>query len=111
MLPDSPDNVGRADPMRHSKTRTLVRSEAWMSAAMQHIRVPKVLPFLPVRSRLFVKYVALFVTMVTAALLANSASEIWFLNREHEASLIHIQHEQADSGADKISQFVKGSDA
>jgi signal transduction histidine kinase len=60
-----------------------------------------------VRGRLFRKYVALFVAVVCVALLANGAFEIWFSYRDHEASLIRIQREQAESAAAKISQFVK----
>jgi signal transduction histidine kinase len=131
MLPDLPDSIavrwsqagramrtllhrlpGRADSMRRSKTRALADSAAaWMLAAMRHIRAPDALPFLPVRSRLFVKYVALLVALVSLALLANGASEIWFFYREHEASLIRIEREQADGAAAKISQFVKGIEA
>jgi len=94
-----------------AKLRLFDDAVSWMLATKRHIRVPAVLPFFPVRSRLFVKYVALFVTMVSVALLANGASEIWFLNREHEASLIRIEREQADGASAKISQFVKGIEA
>jgi signal transduction histidine kinase len=84
---------------------------ARMWAAMQRTGVPRVLRFLPVRSRLFIKYVALFVAMVLVTLLTNGASEIWFLNREHEVSLVHIEREQADGAAVKISQFLKSIEA
>ncbi len=60
-----------------------------------------------VRGRLFRKYVALFVTIVCTALLANGLLEIWFSYREYKASLIHIQHEQAEAAAAKIGQFVR----
>ncbi|MGE4254555.1 MAG: ATP-binding protein [Xanthobacteraceae bacterium] len=59
-----------------------------------------------IRSRLFVKYVALFVGVVTIALLANGASQIWFFIEEHRASLIRIQREQAEAAAAKIDQFL-----
>jgi signal transduction histidine kinase len=59
-----------------------------------------------VRSRLFIKYVALFVTVVVVALLANGAFEIWFSYQEHKSSLIKIQHEQAQAAADKIEEFI-----
>jgi GAF domain-containing protein/sensor histidine kinase YesM len=58
------------------------------------------------RGRLFRKYVALFVAVVSIALLANGAFEIWFSYRDHEASLIRLQREQAASAAAKIGQFV-----
>ncbi|HZT51183.1 MAG TPA: hypothetical protein VFA22_04580, partial [Stellaceae bacterium] len=58
------------------------------------------------RGRLFRKYVALFVAVVSVALLANGAFEIWFSYRDHEASLIQLQREQAASAAAKIAGFV-----
>lgn len=60
------------------------------------------------RSRLFTKYVALFVAVVGVALLFNGIFEVFFYYREHKASLIRIQHEQAEAAATKISQFIKG---
>lgn len=60
-----------------------------------------------IRSRLFTKYVALFVAVVTVALLANGLFEVFFYYREHKASLIRVQHEQAEAAAAKIGQFVK----
>jgi signal transduction histidine kinase len=60
-----------------------------------------------VRSRLFTKYVALFVAVVGVALLSNGIFEVFFYYREHKAALIRIQHEQAEAAAAKISQFVK----
>jgi signal transduction histidine kinase len=59
------------------------------------------------RSRLFLKYVALFVAVVAVALLSNGIFEVFFYYREHKNSLIRIQHEQAVAAAAKISQFVK----
>src|SRR5580700_6316859 len=56
-----------------------------------------------VRSRLFIKYVALLVAVVVLALLANGAFEIWFSYQEHKASLIGIQREQAE-GAVSINE-------
>src|SRR5689334_6236997 len=60
-----------------------------------------------IRTRLFAKYVALFVAVVAIALLANGLFEVFFYYREHKASLIRIQHEQAEAAAAKISQFIK----
>src|SRR5437868_5345950 len=59
------------------------------------------------RSRLFTKYVALFVAVVAVALLSNGIFEVFFYYREHKSSLIRIQHEQAEAAAAKISQFIK----
>ncbi|MBV9462153.1 MAG: HAMP domain-containing protein [Bradyrhizobium sp.] len=60
-----------------------------------------------VRSRLFTKYVALFVGVVAVALLSNGIFEVIFYYREHKAALIRIQQEQAEAAAAKISQFIK----
>jgi signal transduction histidine kinase len=60
-----------------------------------------------VRSRLFTKYVALFVAVVAVALLSNGIFEVFFYYREHKAALIRIQQEQAEAAAAKISQFIK----
>ena len=59
------------------------------------------------RASLFHKYVGLFLTVVSLALLTNGLSQIWFSYREHKASLIRIQREQASAAANKISQFIK----
>jgi signal transduction histidine kinase len=59
-----------------------------------------------VRSRLFIKYVALFVTVVVLALLANGVFEIWFSYQAQKASLISIQRDQAEAAAGKIEQFI-----
>jgi signal transduction histidine kinase len=59
------------------------------------------------RSRLFAKYVALFVAVVAVALLSNGMFEVFFYYREHKAALIRIQHEQAEAAAAKIGQFIK----
>jgi signal transduction histidine kinase len=58
------------------------------------------------RGRLFRKYVALFVAVVSVALIANGVFEIWFSYREHQEALVRIQREQAESAAAKIAQFV-----
>ena len=58
------------------------------------------------RSRLFKKYVGLFVAVVAVALLANGTFDVFFYYREHKASLIRIQREQAEAAAAKISQFI-----
>src|SRR5438477_3812114 len=60
-----------------------------------------------IRSRLFAKYVALFVAVVGVALTYNGIFEVFFYYREHKAALIRIQHEQAVAAAAKISQFIK----
>jgi signal transduction histidine kinase len=59
------------------------------------------------QSMLFWKYVALFVAVLSTALIANSLIEIWFTYQEHRAALVLLQREQADSAAAKISQFIR----
>jgi two-component system, NtrC family, sensor kinase len=56
---------------------------------------------------LFTKYVALFVAVVCIALLSNGIFDVLFYYREHKASLIRIQREQAEAAAAKIGQFIK----
>jgi len=51
--------------------------------------------------------VALFVGVVSIALLANGLFEIWFSYQEHKSSLIRIQKEQAEAAAAKIGQFSR----
>src|SRR6204780_3853730 len=63
------------------------------------------------RSRLFIKYVALLVAVVVLALVANGVFEIWFSYQEHKASLISIQREQAEGAASKIEQFITEIDS
>jgi signal transduction histidine kinase/HAMP domain-containing protein len=58
------------------------------------------------RGRLFRKYAALFVLVVSAALLANGLVQIWFFYQENKASLVRVQREQAQAAAAKIDQFV-----
>ena len=60
-----------------------------------------------IRSRLFTKYVGLFVLVVSVALLSNGMFEVYFYYQEHKAALIRIQREQAEAAAAKISQFIK----
>ena len=60
-----------------------------------------------VGSKLFRKYVALFVAVVCVALLTNGLFEIWFSYQENKQSLTRIQREQAEAAAAKIGQFIK----
>ncbi len=59
------------------------------------------------RGRLFRKYVALFVGVVSLSLVINGGAEVWFSYQEHQQSLIRIQREQAEAAAAKIGQFIK----
>ncbi|MHB8269749.1 GAF domain-containing protein [Bradyrhizobium sp.] len=82
------------------ESRTLAASPA-VDAASERASTTKI------RSRLFTKYVALFVAVVAVALLSNGIFEVFFYYREHKAALIRIQHEQAEAAAAKIGQFIK----
>ena len=61
----------------------------------------------PGGGRLFRKYVALFVAVVTVALLANGLIEIWFSYQELRTELMRAQRAQAEAAAEKISEFVR----
>jgi signal transduction histidine kinase/CheY-like chemotaxis protein len=58
------------------------------------------------RGGLFIKYVAMFVAIVSLALAINGVSDIWFSYHEQQNLLFRIQREQAKSAADKIDQFL-----
>jgi hypothetical protein len=91
--PDTPDG------------RTMAAAEPSAAASVQGVASEST--GTKIRSRLFTKYVALFVAVVAVALLSNGIFEVFFYYREHKASLIRIQHEQAEAAAAKISQFIK----
>ena len=84
-----------------AKGRTLLASPVADAAPEATTSVTKI------RTRLFTKYVALFVAVVAVALLSNGIFEVFFYYREHKAALIRIQHEQAEAAAAKIGQFIK----
>jgi signal transduction histidine kinase/DNA-binding response OmpR family regulator len=58
------------------------------------------------RSRLFIKYVGLFIAVVSLALVANGVFDVYFSYQEQKASLVRIQREQAEAAAGKIGQFI-----
>jgi two-component system NtrC family sensor kinase len=58
------------------------------------------------RGGLFLKYVVMFVAVVSFALAINGASDIWFSYQEQKALLFRIQRGQAKAAADKIGQFL-----
>jgi len=59
------------------------------------------------RGGLFLKYVALFVTLVSGALLASGLVEIYFSYQENKAALVAVQREKAAGAAFRIEQFVR----
>jgi signal transduction histidine kinase/CheY-like chemotaxis protein len=63
------------------------------------------------RSRLFRKYVILFILAVGIALLASGMVEVWSSYQDHTAWLIRIQRAQAEAAAAKIGQFIEQIDA
>jgi hypothetical protein len=89
------------DQLRGSKQQPGSASSDGSQHAGAEASVPKT------RRRLFTKYVALFVAVVTVALLSNGIFDVVFYYREHKASLIRIQREQAEAAAAKIGQFIK----
>src|SRR5258705_10828406 len=58
------------------------------------------------RSRLFIKYVVLFVAVVSLVLIANAVFDVYFSYQEQKTSLVRIQREQAEAAAGKIGQFI-----
>jgi signal transduction histidine kinase/HAMP domain-containing protein len=59
------------------------------------------------RGHLFRKYVVLFVTLVSGALLASGLVELYFTYQENKTTLISIQQEKALSAATRIEQFIR----
>ncbi|HXJ81620.1 MAG TPA: GAF domain-containing protein [Candidatus Methylomirabilis sp.] len=65
-------------------------------------------PDSPERSgRLFRKYVIFFAVLVSGALVASGALEIYFSYRENTAALVQLQREKAIGAASRIELFVK----
>lgn len=57
-------------------------------------------------TRLFRKYVLIFVTLVSGALLSSGLIEGYFSYQEHKTALFRIQRERALTAAAKIEQFI-----
>jgi signal transduction histidine kinase len=57
---------------------------------------------------LFVKYVVLFVGLVTAVLVINAALDLYFVYQENRRASIEVQHEKAEAAAQRIESFVRG---
>jgi signal transduction histidine kinase/HAMP domain-containing protein len=60
-----------------------------------------------VKRGLFLKYVTLFVGLVTAVLVINAALELYFVYQENRRASIEVQREKADAAAQKIESFVR----
>jgi signal transduction histidine kinase len=59
------------------------------------------------RRRLFWKYVVVFVSLVSGALLASGLIEIYFSYQENKAALIALQQEKAMAAASRIESYIK----
>jgi signal transduction histidine kinase len=59
------------------------------------------------RGRLFRKYVVLFASLVSGALLASGLVELYFSYRENLAAVVALQREQAAGAAGRIEAFVR----
>jgi signal transduction histidine kinase/HAMP domain-containing protein len=60
-----------------------------------------------VKRGLFLKYVTLFVGLVTAVLVINAALDLYFVYQENRRASIEVQREKADAAAQKIESFVR----
>lgn len=58
------------------------------------------------KSRLFRKYVALLVLIISTALVLSGAQDIWSQYREYRGTLVRLQRIQADGAATQIRQFI-----
>ena len=61
-----------------------------------------------VRGRLTWKYVAVFTSLVVAALLASGLTAAYFSYQDNRRALTRIQLEKASSAAALIEQFIEG---
>jgi signal transduction histidine kinase len=59
------------------------------------------------RGRLFLKYVVLFVILVSGALVTSGLVEIYFTYQENKTALVRVQREKAVAAASRIEQFVR----
>ncbi len=61
----------------------------------------------PAVGGLFRKYVLLFGSVVSLLLLVSGLLQTWFSSQELDAFIVKLQHEQANSAASKIGQFIE----
>lgn len=59
------------------------------------------------RRGLFLKYVVLFVGLVTGILVINAALGLWFADQENRRASIDVQQEKAEAAAQKVESFVR----
>jgi signal transduction histidine kinase len=56
---------------------------------------------------LFLKYIVLFVGLVSAVLVINSALDLYFVYQDNRRASIDVQHEKAEAAAQKVESFVR----
>ncbi|MFI4999566.1 MAG: ATP-binding protein [Reyranellales bacterium] len=56
---------------------------------------------------LFLKYVTLFIGLVTAVLVINGALDLYFVYQDNKRAAIDVQREKAESAARQIESFVR----
>jgi signal transduction histidine kinase len=61
-----------------------------------------------VKRGLFLKYVVLFVGLVTGVLVINAALDLYFVSQDNRRASIEVQQEKAQSAAKQIEGFVHG---
>src|SRR5882672_4813671 len=59
------------------------------------------------RRGLFLKYVVLFVGLVTGVLVINAALDLWFVYQDTRRASIEVQKEKAEAAAQRIESFVR----
>ncbi len=59
------------------------------------------------RRGLFLKYVVLFVGLVTGVLVINAALDLYFVYQDNRRASIDVQREKAEAAAQKIESFVR----
>lgn len=63
------------------------------------------------RGRLFRKYALAFAAVVCLALVTSGVLDIWFSWQEQRVLLMRVQQREADSAAERITQFLKAIEA
>src|SRR5204862_3018881 len=56
---------------------------------------------------LFIKYVVLFIGLVTGVLVINAALDLYFVYQDNRRASIEVQREKAEAAAQKIESFVR----
>ena len=59
------------------------------------------------RRRLFWKYLVVFVSLVSGALLVSGLTEIYFSYQENKEALVALQREKAVTAATRIEAFIR----